>query len=153
MELSTQFNVHLTNNTVSDFVHLARNAQDRGFSTVWLNENARYRSLFVVLTAILANGPARVGTATIVPYFHHPVTLASTLGTISEVAAGLPVKIGAAIGDLGQTAPYVAFSKRLKMLEETVTFQRAALAGELVAFTDFPTLAAYFQLNPEGTFR
>ena len=153
MELSTQFNVHLTNNPAAAYVGLARYAFEQGFSTVWLNENARYRSLFTLLAAIAAQVPVTVGTATIVPYFNHPLTLASTLGTLSEVAGGRAIKVGAAIGDLGQTAPYVAFTNRLAMLEETVQFQRRALTGELVPFADFPTLADYFKLNPAGTFK
>jgi alkanesulfonate monooxygenase SsuD/methylene tetrahydromethanopterin reductase-like flavin-dependent oxidoreductase (luciferase family) len=60
------------------------------------------------------------------------------------------VKVGIAIGDLGQTPPYVEFTKRLSMLREMTLFLKKALSGGTAYFRDFPTLVRYFRLNPEG---
>ena len=63
---------------------------------------------------------------------------------------GREVRVGIAIGDLGQTPPYVEFTKRLSMLRESTLFLKQALTGETAYFRDFPTLVRYFRLNPEG---
>jgi alkanesulfonate monooxygenase SsuD/methylene tetrahydromethanopterin reductase-like flavin-dependent oxidoreductase (luciferase family) len=150
MEFSTQWNTHLIGYSVSEFVSVARRAHDLGFQTIWLNDNVRYRNIFTVLTAIAAQVPIKVGTATIVPYFHNPITLACTIASLSDVSQGREVKIGIAIGDLGQTPPYVEFTKRLSMLRESTVFLKQALSGQTAYFRDFPTLVRYFRLNPDG---
>jgi alkanesulfonate monooxygenase SsuD/methylene tetrahydromethanopterin reductase-like flavin-dependent oxidoreductase (luciferase family) len=150
MEFSTQWNTHLIGYTVPEFVAAARRAHDLGFETIWLNDNVRYRNIFTVLTAIAAQVPIKVATATIVPYFHNPITLACTLASLSDVCQGREVRVGIAIGDLGQTPPYVEFTKRLSMLRESTLFLKQALSGETAFFRDFPTLVRYFRLNPEG---
>ena len=131
-------------------VSVARRAHDLGFQTIWLNDNVRYRNIFTVLTAIAAQVPIKVGTATIVPYFHNPITLACTIASLSDVCQGREVRVGIAIGDLGQTPPYVEFTQRRSMLRESTLFLKQALAGDTAYFRDFPTLVRYFRLNPEG---
>lgn len=150
MEFSTQWNTHLIGYSVSEFVSVARRAHELGFQTIWLNDNVRYRNIFTVLTAIAAQVPIKVGTATIVPYFHNPITLACTIASLSDVSQGREVRVGIAIGDLGQTPPYVEFTKRLSMLRESTLFLKQALSGQTAYFRDFPTLVRYFRLNPEG---
>jgi len=150
MEFSTQWNTHLIGYSVSEFVSVARRAHDLGYQTIWLNDNVRYRNIFTVLTAIAAQVPIKVGTATIVPYFHNPITLACTIASLSDVSQGREVRVGIAIGDLGQTPPYVEFTNRLSMLRESTLFLKQALSGQAAYFSDFPTLVRYFRLNPEG---
>jgi alkanesulfonate monooxygenase SsuD/methylene tetrahydromethanopterin reductase-like flavin-dependent oxidoreductase (luciferase family) len=150
MEFSTQWNTHLIGYSVPEFVAAARRAHDLGFETVWLNDNVRYRNIFTVLTAIAAQIPIKVGTATIVPYFHNPITLACTLASLSDVCQGREVRVGIAIGDLGQTPPYVEFNNRLSMLRESTLFLKKALSGDTAFFREYPTLVRYFRLNPEG---
>lgn len=150
MEFSTQWNTHLIGYSVSEFVSVARDAHELGFQTIWLNDNVRYRNIFVVLSAIAAQVPIKVGTATIVPYFHNPITLACTIASLSDLSQGREVRVGIAIGDLGQTPPYVEFTHRLAMLRESTLFLKRALSGETAYFRDFPTLVRYFRLNPEG---
>src|SRR5215510_10111101 len=73
-ELGLQFVTHLANHyTVPDLVRLAQVAADKGFKQIWVNDNIRYRSQIVVLTAIAARVPIRLGTAIMVPYFHNPL--------------------------------------------------------------------------------
>ncbi len=150
MEFSTQWNTHLIGYSVSEFVSVARRAHDLGFQVIWLNDNVRYRNIFTVLTAIAAQVPIKVGTATIVPYFHNPITLACTIASLSDVSHGREVRVGVAIGDLGQTPPYVEVTNRLSMLRESTLFLKQALSCQTAYFRDFPTLVRYFRLNPEG---
>src|SRR5215831_7077386 len=69
-ELGLQFVTHLANHyTVPDLVRLAQVAADKGFKQIWVNDNIRYRSQIVVLTAIAARVPIRLGTASWCPIF------------------------------------------------------------------------------------
>jgi alkanesulfonate monooxygenase SsuD/methylene tetrahydromethanopterin reductase-like flavin-dependent oxidoreductase (luciferase family) len=150
MEISTKFDTHLTKYTVRDFVVLAQRAYDRGFDALWLNDNVRYRNIFVVLPAIAAQVPITLGTAVLVQYFHQPITLADTLAAMSELSTGHEFKVGIGIGDIAQTPPIVDMIKPIAMLRETTIFLKQVLSGRTAYFRDFPALTSYYHLNPEG---
>src|SRR5215813_7038841 len=85
-ELGLQFVTHLANHyTVPDLVRLAKMAADKGFKQIWVNDNIRYRGQLVVLTAIAARVPIRLGTAIMVPYFHNPLDMADSFAALSEL--------------------------------------------------------------------
>lgn len=148
-----QFVTHLANHyTVPDLVRLAQLAADRGFEQIWVNDNIRYRSQTVVLTAIASQVPIRLGTAIMVPYFHNPLDVADSLGALSELCDGREIDVGIARGDLGQSPQHVLPIKPLLMVRETVQFLREALAGNEIAYGDFPFLCDFYRLNPSGKF-
>ncbi len=61
-ELGLQFVTHLANHyTVPDLVRLAALAHEKGFDQIWINDNIRYRGQMVILTAIAARVPIRLG--------------------------------------------------------------------------------------------
>lgn len=152
-ELGLQFVTHLANHyTVPNLVRLARLAADRGFEQIWINDNIRYRSQTVVLTAIASQVPIRLGTAIMVPYFHNPLDIADSLGALSELCEGREIAVGIARGDLGQSPQHVLPIKPLVMVRETVQFLREALAGKELAYGDFPFLCDFYRLNPRGKF-
>ena len=151
--LSLQFVTHLANHyTVNQFVELAALAHERGFQRIWLNDNARYRSQVVVLSAIAARVPIGVGTAVLVPYFHHPLEVVDSLAALSELSEGREVGFGLARGSLTQTPQHVTMHKPLALVRELAVFASRALAGERVPYRDFPVLCEYFHLNPAGKF-
>jgi alkanesulfonate monooxygenase SsuD/methylene tetrahydromethanopterin reductase-like flavin-dependent oxidoreductase (luciferase family) len=153
-ELGLQFVTHLANHyTIPDLVRLARSAADRGFKQIWVNDNIRYRGQMVVLTAIAAHVPIRIGTAIMVPYFHNPLDQADSFAALSELREGQEISIGIARGDLGQSPQHVELPKPIAMVSETARFLRRALAGEEVAYAEFPFLLNYYRLNPRGKFR
>src|SRR5678816_4814576 len=83
-ELGLQFVTHLANHyTVPDLVRLAQVAADKGFQQIWVNDNIRYRGQLVVMTAIAACVPIRLGTAIMVPYFHNPLDMADSFAALS----------------------------------------------------------------------
>jgi alkanesulfonate monooxygenase SsuD/methylene tetrahydromethanopterin reductase-like flavin-dependent oxidoreductase (luciferase family) len=152
-ELGLQFVTHLANHyTVPDLVRLARLAMDRGFEQIWVNDNIRYRSQMVVLTAIASSVPIRLGTAIMVPYFHNPLDTADSLAALSELCDGREIGVGIARGDLGQSPQHVLPLKPLAMVRETVQFLRRALAGDEVAYAEFPFLCEFYRLNSRGKF-
>ncbi|MBI2359809.1 MAG: LLM class flavin-dependent oxidoreductase [Deltaproteobacteria bacterium] len=150
MEISTKFDTHLTKYTVRDFIALAQRACDHGFGTLWLNDNVRYRNIFVVLPAVAAHVPITLGTAVLVQYFHQPVSLADTLAAMSELSTAREFKVGIGIGDIAQTPPYVDMIKPIAMLREMTLFLKQLFSGNTVYFRDFPTLTHYYHLNPDG---
>ena len=153
-ELGLQFVTHLANHyTVPDLVRLARLAADKGFKQIWVNDNIRYRGQMVVLTAIASHVPIRLGTAIMVPYFHNPLDVADSLAALSEVCQGTEISIGIARGDLGQSPQHVQALKPIAMVSETVRFLRRALAGEKIAYSEYPFLQEFYRLNPNGKFR
>lgn len=152
-ELGLQFVTHLANHyTVPDLARLAQLGADRGFSRIWVNDNIRYRSQMVVLTAIASRVPVSLGTAIMVPYFHNPLDVADALGALAELCDGREIAVGIARGDLGQSPQHVLPIKPLAMVRETVQFLRAALAGDEIAYSDFPFLCDFYRLNPGGRF-
>ena len=153
-ELGLQFVTHLANHyTVPDLVRLAKLAADRGFQQIWVNDNIRYRAQLVVITAMATSVDIRLGTAVMVPYFHNPLDIADSLAALSELCAERETSIGIARGDLGQAPQHVDALKPIAMVSETVRFLRRALAGETVAYADFPFLLDFYRLNPNGKFR
>jgi alkanesulfonate monooxygenase SsuD/methylene tetrahydromethanopterin reductase-like flavin-dependent oxidoreductase (luciferase family) len=153
-EFGLQFVTHLANHyTVKDFVRLAKLAHEKGFAQIWVNDNARYRGQLVVMTAIAAAVPVRLGTAILVPYFHQPLDLAGSLAALSDLCDGREISIGLARGDLGQVPQHVEMTKPVRMVRETARFLRAALAGEECAYADYPLLCDYYHLKRGGKFR
>jgi alkanesulfonate monooxygenase SsuD/methylene tetrahydromethanopterin reductase-like flavin-dependent oxidoreductase (luciferase family) len=152
-ELGLQFVTHLANQyTVPDLVRLAKFAADKGFQQIWVNDNIRYRSQFVVLTAIASHVPIRLGTAVMVPYFHNPLDAADALAALSELCEGREIGVGIARGDLGQAPQHVEPLKPIAMVSETVRLLRRALTGEEVTYAEFPFLRDFYHLNPAGKF-
>ena len=153
-ELGLQFVTHLANHhTVPDLVRLARLAADKGFKQIWVNDNIRYRSQLVVMTAIAACVPVRLGTAIMVPYFHNPLDIADSFAALSELCGNKEISIGIARGDLGQSPQHIQALKPVTMVSETVRFLRRALAGEEIAYAEYPFLQEFYRLNPKGKFR
>lgn len=153
-EVGLQFVTHLANHyTIPDLVRFAALARERGFQHIWVNDNLRYRSQLVVLTAIAARVAIRLGTAVLVPYFHNPMDMADSLAALSELCQGREIGVGIARGDLGQTPQHVEIFKPIAMVRETAEFLRRTLAGEEVAYADYRVLRDYYHLNPRGRFR
>jgi len=153
-ELGLQFVTHLANHyTVPDLVRLAQVAADKGFKQIWVNDNIRYRGQLVVLTAIAARLPIRLGTAIMVPYFHNPLDMADSLAALSELCGDQEISIGVARGDLGQSPQHVQALKPIAMVSETVRFVRRALQGEEIRYAEYPFLQEFYRLNPNGKFR
>jgi alkanesulfonate monooxygenase SsuD/methylene tetrahydromethanopterin reductase-like flavin-dependent oxidoreductase (luciferase family) len=152
-ELGLQFVTHLANRyTVPELIRLAQLATDKGFSRIWFNDNIRYRSQLVVMTAVAAQVPIPLGTAVLVPYFHNPLDLADALGALSELRPNQEISVGIARGDLGQSPQHIQATKPIAMVRETVQFLRRALGSETVRYSEFPFLCDYYRLNPHGQF-
>src|SRR6185295_7255725 len=146
-ELGLQLVTHLANHyALRDLIRLAQLGADSGFTQIWLNDNIRYRNQMVVLSAIAAQVPIRLGTAIMVPYFHNPLDMADSFAALSELCGNKEISVGVARGDLGQSPQHVQALKPVAMVGETVRFLRRALAGEEIAYAEYPFLQGFYRL-------
>jgi alkanesulfonate monooxygenase SsuD/methylene tetrahydromethanopterin reductase-like flavin-dependent oxidoreductase (luciferase family) len=153
-ELGLQFTTHIAHHyTVPELVDLADLAHRQGFDQVWVNDNLNHRNVFVVLAAMAQKVPVKLGTAILVPYFRNPVDLADSIAAITEMTDGRELSIGIARGAVAIAGKQVDAEKPLTTVRETVMSLQALLAGETVAFRDYPQVASYFHLNPDWQFK
>ena len=153
-DIGLQFTIHIANQyKVPEIVRLAGIAHDQGFDQVWVNDNLGYRQIFVVLAAMAAKVPIRLGSAILVPYFRNPVDLADSIATITELTDGRELSIGIARGAHVIAGNQVTAEKPLTTIRETVSSVKALLAGETVSFRDYPHVGSYFHLNPDWEFQ
>ena len=136
-----------------ELVRLADIGHQNGFDQVWVNDNLTYRNLFVVLTAMAARVPIKLGTAIMVPYFRNPVDLAGTVAAITELTDGREFSLGIARGASPIAGNQVEAVKPLSMIRETVSSLRALLSGEVIMFKDFSTVGSDFHINPDREFK
>ena len=84
-EVGLQFTTHLAKHySVPQWVELAAHTQRNKFSQIWINDNLGHRNIFVLLTAIAAKVPIKLGTAILVPYFRNPVDTADAFAALSS---------------------------------------------------------------------
>ena len=137
----------LRTRTVPELVELAHYGREVGFSQVWVDDHVGSRNQTVVLSAIAARAPMKLGTAIMVPYYRNPVVTATALASISELIAPHELSVGLARGGIFRPI------RPITMLAETAQFLHRALAGDTVRFGEFPFLATYYHLDPDRTFR
>lgn len=147
-EVGLQFTTHIANQyRVRDLVDLAALAHAEGFHQVWVNDNLRFRHVFVVLAMMAERVPMKLGTAVLVPYFRNPVDTVDALVTISELMDGRELSVGMARGSTAQAGKQLQTFKPIAFLAETAQMTARLLQGERVVFADFPTLKEYYRLG------
>jgi 5,10-methylenetetrahydromethanopterin reductase len=138
--------------SLGGLLQLAETAHQAGIQQLWVTDNLQSRNAFVVLAALASRLPARLGTAVLVQYFRSPVDVADAAATISELMDGRELSLGLARGNPG-TPSLVKSNKPVTFLRETAQSLAALLAGETVHFGNYPTLASYFNLEPERAYQ
>lgn len=150
-EIGLQFTTHLAKRySVPQWIELAEFARKRGFAQVWINDNLGHRNIFVILTAIAAKVPVKLGTAIFVPYFRNPIDAADAFASLSELMGGRETSVGIARGDYAQAGNQIHLVKPIAMVKETVECLKDLFRGETIRYGDYPALAAYFNLRPES---
>lgn len=134
-----------------DIVALGRTAHAGGISQVWMTDNLRSRNPYVVLTALAASVPVKLGTAVTVLYFRSPVDIADSVAAITELMDGREFSLGLARGNR-YTPTLVETPKPLTMLREMAQSLRHLLSGETVRFSQYAAVAEYFNLKTDAAF-
>ena len=150
-ELGLQFTIHIANQyKVPQIVELAEFSSEENFSQIWVNDNLGYRNIFVVLTAIAAQVPIKIGTAITVPYYRNPIDFVDILTSLTELTDGREVSVGIGRGSIAQTGNEILTPYPYTMLSETVTCANQLLTGKKISFGDYPLLKQYFNLQENG---
>ena len=153
-ELAVKFAIQSAGQyTVPELVRLAELARGEGFKQVWVNDNLGQRNIFVVLAAMAAEVPIKLGTSIIVPYFRNPVDIADSLATLSELTGGRELSVGIARGDPAHAGQQIDIQKPIAMVRETTLALKALLNGETICFRDYPAAAAFHHILKEREFR
>lgn len=153
-EVALQFTAHIAHRyTVPEWIEIASLAEQRGFSQLWVNDNLGHRNVFVILAAIAARVPVKLGTAILVPYFRNPIDAADAIAALSEMTGGREISVGIARGDYAQAGHQLEMTKPLAMVRETVECLQRLFEGERVSFGDYPALASYYHLRPAAGIR
>ncbi|MGB7946580.1 MAG: LLM class flavin-dependent oxidoreductase, partial [Candidatus Binatia bacterium] len=146
-ELALKLALQVANQyTVPELVRLAQRAYADGFKQIWVNDNLCQRNIFVVLTAMAAKVPIKLGTSIIVPYFRNPVDIADSLAALSELTGGRELSVGIARGDRAHAGQQIVMPKPIAMVRETTLAIKALLSGETISFRDYPAAAAYHHI-------
>src|SRR5438874_9578495 len=115
--------------TAAQVAELARLAEARGFSHVWLSGGARTKDHFVRLAvAAAATSRIRLGPVAVSPIEMHPAQIALSLLTLEEVAPGRATLVLGAGGDLAKTLGPPRHG-RVEAVAECVDIVRAMAAG------------------------
>ena len=133
-------------------MRLGHIAQAGGISQLWVTDNLRSRNSYVVLAALAASVPMKLGSAVTVQYFRSPVDIADAVAAITELMDGREFGLGLARGNR-DTPRFVKVVKPVTMLRETAQSVRRLLDGDTVRFADYPAVASYFNLVPEAPFQ
>ena len=153
-QLALKFNIQIASQySVPELIRLAQLAHAEGFEQVWINDNLCQRNLFVVLSAIAACVPIKLGASIIVPYFRNPVDIADTVAALSELTQGREFSVGIARGDLVHVARQIDTHKPIAMVRETTLAVKALLAGDTINFREYPASAAYHHIRREQEFK
>jgi alkanesulfonate monooxygenase SsuD/methylene tetrahydromethanopterin reductase-like flavin-dependent oxidoreductase (luciferase family) len=127
-------------------------AQSGGIQQLWVTDNLQSRNTFVVLAALASRVRIPLGTAVLVQYFRNPVDTADALAAVSELMDGRELSVGISRGN-PSTPSLVKSPKPVTFLREYAESLQALLAGDTVHFADYPTLAMYFNLEPQRPYR
>ena len=74
---------------VAETAALARQAEDLGFSEVWLPESGHGRGLFTVAASVAAaTGSIRIGLGIVNPFWRHPSVIAMEAAALDEASGG-----------------------------------------------------------------
>jgi alkanesulfonate monooxygenase SsuD/methylene tetrahydromethanopterin reductase-like flavin-dependent oxidoreductase (luciferase family) len=133
-------------------VDLAKDAEAKGVTQMWITDNLRNRNTFVTLAALASHLKIKLGTAVTVQYFRNPVDLADMVASVSELMDGRELSIGLGRGN-ARTHNFVKTPRPVSVLRETSQSLQRLLAGEAVCFADYPNLLSYFNFNPKAFFK
>ena len=138
--------------SLPEIVRLGRFAHSGGISQLWVTDNLRSRNPYVVLTALAASVPLKLGSAVTVQYFRSPLDIADSVAAITELMDGREFGLGLARGNRN-TPRLVNVVKPITMLREMSQSLRRLLNGDAVRFVDYPAVASYFNLKPDASFQ
>jgi len=140
-----RFSIRLNNDlAVSDYVRLARAAEESGFDQFWISNDLFLKSSPVILAA-LASETQRIGLGTCIlnPYTIDPSEIAMMAATLDELS-GNRFHLGIAAGardfmkwvGIEQETPLAAVRESVAVIRALLSGEHAALDGEYLKWSD-----------------
>jgi alkanesulfonate monooxygenase SsuD/methylene tetrahydromethanopterin reductase-like flavin-dependent oxidoreductase (luciferase family) len=137
MKLALGFNPVLS---VADATQVASRAEGLGFDSLWMHESLFQRDVVTYLSAMAASTHRiRLGSGVINTFTRHPVTAATTFGTLSEFSGGRII-LGLGLGSfptiplIGHQIFPVEKTRPLRRMKEYVRVVKLVLEGNKVDF-------------------
>lgn len=117
-------------------IEAVRQAEERGYDSVWMTEDYFYRDGFTPQMAFaMATKRMKVATGVVNPYTRNVVVNAITIATIDEVSNGRAILgIGAGGPRTALERMGVSYRKQLSAVRESVEIIRRLLRGEEVTY-------------------
>ena len=115
--------------SMSRIIHLSKQAEDLGYSHIWVGDSHLiWREAFVNMAAVALNtSKVNIGTGVTNPVTRHPSVLASGYATLDELAPGR-FAVGIGLGD-SSLETMGRKQARLAEFEEAVAQMRAVIEG------------------------
>ena len=115
--------------SISRIIHLSKQAEDLGYSHIWVGDSHLiWREAFVNMAAVALNtSKVIIGTGVTNPVTRHPSVLASGYATLDEMAPGR-FAVGIGLGD-SSLETMGRKQARLAEFEEAVAQMRAVIEG------------------------
>lgn len=153
-EVGVQLATHLANQySTPELVNLAKLAHELGIDRAWIDDNLRFRNVFVILSAVASKVTIALGTGIIVPYFRNPIDTADALAAISELTEGRELSIGVARGSTGIVPYQIDTEPPISFMRETVVLLKSLLSGNEISIASFPHLAKYYRFREKARFK
>jgi 5,10-methylenetetrahydromethanopterin reductase len=137
MRLALGFNPVLS---IQDAASIASNAEAKGYHSVWMHESLFQRDVVTYLSAMAAaTKTIRLGSGAINTFTRHPVTVATTFATLSELSGGR-VTLGLGLGSfptiplIGHQIFPVEKTRPLRRIREYVKVVKMVWEGGKVQF-------------------
>jgi len=140
-----RFSIRLNNDlAVSDYMRLARAAEESGFDQFWISNDLFLKSSPVILAA-LASETQRIGLGTCIlnPYTIDPAEIAMMAATLDELS-GNRFHLGIAAGardfmkwvGIEHRSPLAAVRESVKVIRALLSGEPAKLDGEYLKWSD-----------------
>jgi len=135
--------------TSPELVRIAEAAAAGDLECIWFSSRFLVRDTLTLMAALAARVPLSLGTQVHTPWGANPLELASSVATIAEL---LPEdrEVYLGLGSGVTQARWVERPTPVKFLRETFGMMRRLLAGEDVAFAEYPLVKEYFHLLIKG---
>ena len=119
--------------SIEGLVASACEAEELGYSTVWVTDDRLQKDVFGVLAAIaLSTSKLRLGPGVTNPYSRHPALIATAIATLDELSGGRAV-LGLGAGGTNHRALGVRREAPVAALAEAIELIRGLLAGREVS--------------------
>lgn len=119
---------------VAELVRVAQQAEELGYSHLWVADEKFYRDPWVTLAAAgLGTSRIMLGTGVTEPYARHPALIAMAMATLEELCPGRAI-VGLGAGGPGFPPMGIQRTRPARALPEAISILRGLLRGERVDF-------------------